>query len=1223
MTRIERLCLAAAVLSATALPQATTYPLMITVAGNGQAAFAGDGGPALLASLWYPAAVTIDPARNIYIADAYNHRVRKVAPDGVITTVAGTGRAGFGGDQGPATAGQLNNPEDVVLDASGQLYIADYSNHRVRKVTPAGVITTVAGTGVGGFGGDGGPAASAQLNGPSGLALDAVGNLYIAEYLNHRVRKVTPAGVITTVAGAGTQGFSGDGGPATSAELNSPFDVVVDSAGNLYIADYGNSRIRRVDPDNVISTAAGNGTSGCSGNLEPATGAQLGGPTGLAVDQAGNLYIADVWNGIVRKVSAGGTISSEAGACWTGFSGDGGSARQAKLAGPGGVAVDAAGDLYIADTENHRVRRVIASATGGPLTITTASPLPGGTADTAYSVTLAPAGGSPPYRWSLTSGDPPPGLSLEASSGTLSGTPARAGSFVFTLRVTDSTATPVEQRFSVTFSWRAGSGVITTVAGTGVRGFGGDDGPASSARLDSPKGIAVDRLGNLYVADFWNHRIRKVTRDGVISTFAGSGEQGFGGDGGPAATAQLNNPGALTLDALGNLYLTDHGNYRVRKIDSSGVITSVAGTGVQGFAGDGGPAVSAQLNDPAGLATDRAGNLYVADFGNARIRKVSPDGVITTVAGSGTAGFAGDGGPATAARLDGPLGLAVDAAGNLYLADFYSHRMRKVDAAGVITTVAGNGTVGFGGDGEAAPSAALAYPCEVAVDAAGNLYIADRDNHRIRKVTPGGVITTVAGNGSPGFGGDGGPATSASMHSPMGVAVDAEGNLYIAEHGGERVRKVVFATEPLAISTPAALPAAAVGSAYSLVLAPSGGTPPYNWSLASGSLPPGISLRSDTGTLSGVPSVGGTFSFDLRLADGAGLSARKSFTLAVTAPLIPSRTALYFTYQAGDPVPAAQSLTLTSTGPSVSFTVSVSTASGADWLSVTPTSGTTPASLSVSVNPSKVALGVHAGNISIASGGIRQTIAVELSVSYQRPQISASGIVHGASLSPGPVAPGQIVTLFGANLGPPTLVPSRLDESGQVATRLEEAQVLFDNLPAPLLYVQERQASAIVPYAVAGTREASVQVQYRGARSDTVKVPVTASNPAIFTANFSGKGQGAILNQDYSVNSMANPAEKGSVVLIYATGEGETDPQVADGRLATPQVLPRPKLPVRVNIGGLDAEVLYAGAAPGMVVGLLQVNVRVPPAVASGNAVPVLLTVGAASSPAGVTMAVK
>ena len=281
------------------------------------------------------------------------------------------------------------------------------------------------------------------------------------------------------------------------------------------------------------------------------------------------------------------------------------------------------------------------------------------------------------------------------------------------------------------------AGVITTVAGSGTYGFSGDGGAATSARLSFPYGVTPDGAGNLYIADTWNHRIRKVDTSGNISTVAGSGTAGFGGDGGSATAtaARLNLPGSVVLDALGNLYIADRLNNRIRKVDTAGVITTVAGSSTTGaFGGDGGAATAARLNAPAGVALDRSGNLYIADRDNRRIRKVDTAGVISTVAGTGTSGFSGDGGAATAARLSSPSGVVVDWAGNLYIADQDSHRIRKVDTAGGISTVAGTGTSGFSGDGGAAVAARLNAPYGVAVDGSGNLYIADGLNNRIRKV---------------------------------------------------------------------------------------------------------------------------------------------------------------------------------------------------------------------------------------------------------------------------------------------------------------------------------------------------------------------------------------------------------------------------------------------------------------------------------------------------------
>jgi len=274
--------------------------------------------------------------------------------------------------------------------------------------------------------------------------------------------------------------------------------------------------------------------------------------------------------------------------------------------------------------------------------------------------------------------------------------------------------------------------IIDTAAGNGIAGFSGDGGTATSALIDDPSGVAVDASGNLYIADTDNLRVRKVNLDGVISTVAGNGVEAFSGDGGPATAASLGFVTGVALDAIGNLYIADGTNARVRKVDQEGTISTIAGNGVEAFSGDGGPATSASLNRPSGVAVDAAGNIYIGDSRNSRIRKVDAGGIITTVAGNGASGFSGDGGPANAASLAAPRGVMVDAAGNLYIADMDNSRIRKVDAGGIITTVAGNGVYGFSGDGGPATAASLAEPRNTALDASGNLYIADKDNKRVR-----------------------------------------------------------------------------------------------------------------------------------------------------------------------------------------------------------------------------------------------------------------------------------------------------------------------------------------------------------------------------------------------------------------------------------------------------------------------------------------------------------
>jgi len=343
-------------------------------------------------------------------------------------------------------------------------------------------------------------------------------------------------------------------------------------------------------------------------------------------------------------------------------------------------------------------------------------------------------------------------------------------------------------------------GTIITVAGTGTSGFSGEGDLAISAKLNMPRGLALDGVGDLFIADTNNHRIRRVdAATGIITTVAGRSGSGFSGDGGPATSAQLNQPAGLALDDANNLFIADEANHRIRRVDAvSGIITTVVGTFNYGFNGDGGPATSATLTGPSDVVVDSTGNLLVADRGNHRIRRVdAATGIITTVAGTGAYlfggyGFSGDGGPATSAQLNQPAGVALDDADNLFIADEGNHRIRRVEAAtGIITTVAGRSGSGFSGDGGPATSANLNFPSRVILDAAGNLFVSDRQNFRIRRVDAvTGIITTVAGKGDYGFSGDGGPATSAMLYTTYGVAVDAASNLFIADSFNHRIRRV-------------------------------------------------------------------------------------------------------------------------------------------------------------------------------------------------------------------------------------------------------------------------------------------------------------------------------------------------------------------------------------------------------------------------------------------------
>ena len=634
------------------------------------------------------------------------------AQSNTTATLAGGGPVGGS----LATAASLNLPQGVAVDANGNVYVALAGAHQVFVADSNGKVLGVFGTGIRGYSGDGGRAVNAQLNFPYGVAVDSSGNIYIAEYGNNVIRKITFAtGLISTVAGnfAAGYGFSGDGGAATSATLNAPVSVAVDSVGNLYIGDFSNNAIRKVTASTgFISTFAGSslGTAGYSGDGGPATGALLRTPNGVAVDAGDNVYVSEQTNQVVRKITAStGIISPVAGnaAAGSGYAGDGGAATGAKLFFPANIAIDAGGNLFIADQSNNIVRKVTAS-----------------------------------------------------------------------------------------------TGLIGTVAGTpSSSGYSGESGPATSAQLNSNHGVAVDASGNLYIADSGNRRIRKVTAStGVITTYAGNGFLSFSGDGGTASAAQLFAPNGVAIDASGNIYIADTSNNLIRKIAAgTGLITTVAGNPalLSGYSGDSGPATSAQLAAPRAVAVDSNGNIYISDSGNQRIRRVTAlTGVVTTIAGTGIAGFFGDGEAATSATINQPWQIAVDSGGNVYFAEVGNHIIRKITAStGFISTFAGSNVAGYSGDGTIALRAQLRNPYGVALDSAGNVYIADTGNNVIRKVSVStGFISTIAGSatGSAGYTGDGAAATGATLNLPEGVAVDAGGNVFIADTSNYAIRRVAI-----------------------------------------------------------------------------------------------------------------------------------------------------------------------------------------------------------------------------------------------------------------------------------------------------------------------------------------------------------------------------------------------------------------------------------------------
>jgi sugar lactone lactonase YvrE len=767
-------------------PAVTLAPTNTVIGGNGSLPSygpLGDNGPALQASI-DSFDVAIDKAGNIFVA-GNDYRIRKIDLNGIITTFAGTGTLGNTGDGGPATAAQLGYPGEICFDPLGNLYFADTSNQRIRKISPDGIISAV----------NTGP-----LNYPEGIAFDSSGNLYIADTFNGVIKKITPGGVVTIVAGTGAAVYSGDDGPATSAGVYYPTGVAVDASGNIYIGDTSNNVVRRVTAaDGIIRKYAGGGGGGDGG---PATLAGLSYPTKLVIDPNGNLLIGTTRS--VRIVNSQTGIIDSIRAVPAGFSG--GTIPAAAFTNAWRFAVDPLGRIVVADDSENLIERIGPALPLFPNTNVGQTSLSQNiyllinqSPDIiSFSIPLG-EGGVQEFTIGTISGCP---LGAEINSGTICIIPV-----TFSPKYPGKRDTPlivVTNRYGTFGFGLIGAGVgpqvailpgiISSVAGNGTNSFSGDGGAALSAGLFYAFAVDRDAAGNMYIVTNGDNRVRKVATSGIITTVAGTGSASYNGDGIAANTASLRNVGDTKVDSAGNLYIADQGNNRIRKVDLNGIITTVAGNGSNGFSGDNGPATSAMLSSPTGITVDSAGNLYIAEYGNNRVRKVDVNGIITTFAGNGTPGLSGDNGPATSAAVNGPDRVTLDRAGNLYIADQRNNRIRKVDVNGIITTVAGGGS---GGDGGPATSAQLNSPYGIVVDAAGNLYIADSSNYRVRKVDVNGIITAFAGNGVNNFSGDGGAATSASVFLPNGVALDSFGDVFITEYNASHVRKVSTSTPVL------------------------------------------------------------------------------------------------------------------------------------------------------------------------------------------------------------------------------------------------------------------------------------------------------------------------------------------------------------------------------------------------------------------------------------------
>jgi len=707
-----------------------------------------------------PSGVATDGAGNIYVADTWACTVREVTPAGVVTTLAGLPLIPGSAD-GTGSAAQFCFPGGVAVDSAGNIYVADTDNNTIREIMPDGtnwVVTTLAGT-AGSSGSADGTGSAAQFNQPFGVAVDGAGNVYVADTGNNTIREITPAGVVTTLAGTAGSGGTNDG-PGSIARFNHPSGVAVDSAGNLYVADTQNCTIRKVTPTGVVTTLAGGafGPGGTDGIANVATFVE---PLGVAVDGAGTVYVADTWDDTIRKVTPtalvtpAGAVTTLAGVARMDGSADG-TGNAARFDQPCGVAVDSAGNVYVADTLNSTIREVT----------------PAGAVTTLAGLAGSP--GSADGTGSAAQFEYPSGVAVDGAGN---------------VYVADTSSHTIRIMTPVGTNW-----VVTTLAG--LAGTDGSaDGAGSEARFYNPKGVAVDSAGNVYVADTWNNTIRKATPVGTnwaVTTLAGMAGS-FGSQDGTGNAARFYYPEGVAVDSAGNLYVTDTYNCTLRKVTPSGVVTTLAGLAHSAGSADGTGSV-ARFNAPWGVAVDSADNLYVADKSNCAIRKVTPAGVVTTFAGVAATWGSADG-TGSAARFLNPSGVAVDSAGNVYVADCGNDTIRQMTPSAVVTTLqvvttlAGQVSYRFGSADGTGSAARFNNPCGVAVDSAGNVYVADTENSTIRMVTPAGVVTTLAGDQG-NWGSADGVGSAARFFYPSGVAVDSAGTLYVADYFENTIRKV-------------------------------------------------------------------------------------------------------------------------------------------------------------------------------------------------------------------------------------------------------------------------------------------------------------------------------------------------------------------------------------------------------------------------------------------------
>jgi len=775
---------------------AVAYGQVSTFAGNKVAGSAN--GTGITASFHSPIGAAIDAAGNIYVGDDVNSLVRKITPAGVVTTLAGNGKQGY--MDGNGTSASFDAPFGVAVDGAGNVYVADEGNNMIRKIDPAGNVTTFAGSGT--IGSGDGIAAVATFNHPYAVAVDGSGNVYVADGANNLIRKITATGVVTTLAGNGSIGSADGNGIAAS--FRDPEGIAVDAAGNVYVSDSANNLIRKITPGGTVTTIAGSGVTGSANGTGNA--ASFNYPFGLTVDGIGNIYVVDQLSNIIRKITPAGIVTTFVGSGIVGSADGIGTAAGFNT--PADITIDAFGNLYLADGYNNEIRKI--TTTG--YTIDKSLP-PGLTFDpTTGIISGTPAAASPATNYTVTAYNTggsssavinitvkpvtaaivnPPNISYQTPQ-------------IYTTNTAIAPLTPTNTGGAVPATIY---GQVSTFAGSGAAGAA--NGISTVASFNSPVSTAVDASGNVYVTDQANYLIRKITPSGNVSTLAGSGSPGYANGTGTAAS--FNTPSGITIGAGGNLYLADEINNVIREITPLGVVSTFAGINNRpGFSN--GTVSTASFSLPFDVAMDGSGNMYVADEYYNLVRKITPGGIVSTLAGSGSAGSANGNGPA--ASFNGLLGIAVDVAGNIYVSDSGNNLVRKITPVGNVSTFAGSGANGLAnGNGTAA---SFYGPVGIAVDVIGNIYVADDGNDLIRVIDPSGNVTTLAGSTVGYLDGTG---SMAMFNNPAGLSMDASRNLYVADQVDNHIRKVI--TTGYKISTP---------------------------------LPPGLTFDATTGTISGSPT---------------------------------------------------------------------------------------------------------------------------------------------------------------------------------------------------------------------------------------------------------------------------------------------------------------------------------------------------------------------------------